>query len=130
MNRSHYACFAVLGAIALASAAPAGEIDQGALWTSGARADFYSRAQGSRVMPLAWITALKQPDGRPFIEDSLGRYGYLPNPTSTPPGLPVGFSVANDSGGEVLGITCAACHTREIEVTGIHYRIDGGPAIA
>ena len=26
-------------------------------------------------------------------------------------------------------MTCAACHTRQIEVDGVAYRIDGGPAI-
>src|SRR6266851_264814 len=28
-----------------------------------------------------------------------------------------------------IGMTCAACHTRQIEVAGTSYRIDGGPAI-
>ena len=44
-------------------------------------------------------------------------------------GLPVGFTVAHGSGGPVMGMTCAACHTRQIEVAGSSYRIDGGPAI-
>ena len=30
----------------------------------------------------------------------------------------------------MLGLTCSACHTRQIEVGGKSYRIDGGPAIA
>ncbi|HSN23883.1 MAG TPA: di-heme-cytochrome C peroxidase, partial [Methylomicrobium sp.] len=38
----------------------------------------------------------------------------------------VGFTV----NGNAVGITCSACHTREIEVDGKAYRIDGGPAIA
>ena len=33
-------------------------------------------------------------------------------------------------GVETLGQTCSACHTRQIEVDGKAYRIDGGPAIA
>lgn len=28
-----------------------------------------------------------------------------------------------------MGMTCTACHTRQIEVAGIAYRIDGGPAL-
>lgn len=28
----------------------------------------------------------------------------------------------------VMGMTCAACHTRQIEVASTAYRIDGGPA--
>jgi hypothetical protein len=103
--------------------------DQGINWTAIARADFYSHDQGSRVIPLRWVTALKQPNGAPFMADSLSRYGYLANEGSMPPGLPVGFTVASSTNGEVLGMTCAACHTRQITVKGQSYRIDGGPAI-
>ncbi len=81
------------------------------------------------MIPLSWITALKQQNGEPFMAASLSRYGYLPNEESDPPGLPVGFTVAGGSNGETIGMTCAACHTRQIEVAGTFYRIDGGPAI-
>lgn len=100
-------------------------IDQGVNWTADARNDFYSRDQGSRMIPLSWITALKQENGGPFMEASLTRYGYLPNEESDPPGLPVGFTVASGSNGQTIGMTCAACHTRQIEVAGTFYRIDG-----
>lgn len=80
-------------------------------------------------MPLRWIQALKQPNGEPFMAANLGRYGYLPNEASDPPGLPVGFTVASGSGVRHIGLTCSACHTRQIEVAGASYRIDGGPAI-
>lgn len=119
------------------AAAPAGAegpawkpMDQGPNWTDAARKDFYSRDQGSRLMPLRWISALRQADGQPFMADSLSRYGYLPNEWSSPPGLPVGFTVDNGPGGGTLGITCSACHTRQIEVGGAAYRVDGGPAVA
>jgi mono/diheme cytochrome c family protein len=78
-------------------------------------------------MPLRWMQALKQPNGEPFMAESLRRYGYLPN--SDIPGMPVGFTVAGPSGGEVIGMTCSACHTRQITVDNIAYRVDGGPAI-
>lgn len=81
-------------------------------------------------MPLRWMQALKQPDGQPFLAGSLSRFGYLPNEASDPPGLPVGFTVASGSGVRQIGLTCSACHTRQIEVAGNSYRIDGGPAIA
>lgn len=82
-------------------------------------------------MPLRWITSLKQVNGKPFLEDSLSRYGYLPNPDKidNPHGLPVGFTVASGDGIESIGMTCAACHTRQIEVNSKAYRVDGGPAI-
>ena len=102
-------------------------LDQGPNWTHTARSDFYSRDQGSRIMPLRWMQALKQPNGEAFLAESLGRYGYLPN--NDIPGMPIGFNVAGPSGGEIIGMTCSACHTRQITVGNIAYRVDGGPAI-
>jgi hypothetical protein len=117
-----------LPASAAAASAPVA-VDQGETWTASAQKDFYSRDQGSRIMPLRWIAALKQPNGEPFMAESLSRYGYLPNEASRPPGLPVGFTVSSGNGSKDIGMTCAACHTRQIEVDGASYRIDGGPAI-
>ena len=48
-------------------------LDQGPNWTQSTRSDFYSRDQGSRIMPLRWMQALKQPKGDPFMADSLLR---------------------------------------------------------
>jgi processive rubber oxygenase RoxA-like protein len=104
-------------------------VDQGSSWTPATRADFYGRDQGSRMIPLAWLQALKQPNGQPFLADSLARYGYLPNPANRN-GLPVGFTASGPAGSQVAGMTCSACHTRQITAEGKTYRIDGGPAIA
>lgn len=104
-------------------------LEQGPEWTAEGRAEYYTQDQGSRVIPLAWLEALEQPDGQPFLVDSLARYGYLPNP-SNGNRLPVGFSVSGEKGAEVVGLTCSACHTRQIEVGGKEYRIDGGPAFS
>ncbi len=104
-------------------------IDQGKNWTDTAREKFYTQDQGSRIMPLKWINALKQSNGDSFMADSLSRYGYLPNTKSEAPGLPIGFTVADEHGDKIIGLTCSACHSRQIEVSGISYRIDGGPAI-
>jgi len=103
-------------------------VDQGTNWTPTTRADFYTRDQGSRIMPLSWLEALKQSNGSPFLADSLGRYGYLPNPANSN-GLPVGFIASGPQGSQFAGMTCAACHTRQIAADGKEYRIDGGPAI-
>jgi len=112
---------------ALAQSAVQG-IDQGDGWTPATRSDFYSRDQGSRMIPLAWLRALTQANGQPFIGDALGRYGYLPNPDNAY-GLPVGFSTSGPTGIETVGMTCSACHTRQITVAGQALRIDGGPAL-
>jgi hypothetical protein len=105
-------------------------VNQGAQWTDEERQAFYKQDQGARIMPLSWMRALKQADGSPFLADSLSRYGYLPNPTSPESNVPVGFTVANKDGAPSIGMTCAACHTRQIDVAGKEYRIDGGPAFA
>ncbi len=109
-------------------------VDQGPNWFRTTRADYYTQDQGSRIMPLRWFRALKRVDpgheGEAFLgPDSLSRYGYLPN-TETDTVLPVGFTTNGPTGNESVGMNCAACHTREIEVDKRRYRIDGGPAIA
>jgi len=93
-------------------------VDQGTNWKATEREEFYTQDQGSRIMPLSWLEALKQPNGSPFLADSLGRYGYLPNPANSN-GLPVGFTASGPQGSQFAGMTCAACHTRQISVDGV-----------
>jgi len=102
--------------------------DQGPDWTPIKRSDFYARDQGSRMIALAWLRALKQANGQPFLIDSLSRYGYLPN-LDNASGLPIGFATSGPVEAQTVGMTCSACHTRQISVDGQAYRIDGGPAI-
>ena len=117
--------------LAAPGAAPAQVVTiyQGEDWTAESRESFYSQDQGSRIMPLAWFRALKQPDGAGFLEDGLQRYGYLPSPFSGTLTCRIGFTVAGEANGPSVGMTCSACHTRQIDVNGTGYRIDGGPAI-
>ena len=118
--------------VAISLALPAGVggqvtyLDQGSAWTDSTRSDFYGRDQGSQMIPLAWLQALTTADGQPFLGDQLARYGYLPNPGAN---LPIGFTSAGPAGQEVAGMTCAACHTRQIVVGNQQYRVDGGPAL-
>ena len=121
----------VLAAAHFASAAQAETVfvGQGDAWTNSLRQEFYTQDQGSRIMPLAWMRALKQSSGEPFMAGSLARYGYLPMNERDPADLPVGFTTNSFGGTEAIGMTCAACHVREIDVDGTAYRIDGGPGI-
>jgi hypothetical protein len=105
-------------------------VDQGPNWTRMERAAFYSQDQGSKMIPLRWMAALKQPNGDGFLADGLARYGYLKNNENPNSVLPVGFTTNGPQGAEWVGMTCSACHTRQIQVQGATYRIDGGPAIA
>lgn len=102
--------------------------DQGNNWNATTRNLYYTQDQGSRFIALSWLRALKHPDGSSFLADGLARYGYLPMEGPSQ-GLPVGFPVTGDGAQQMVGMTCSACHTREIAVSGTRYRIDGGPAL-
>jgi hypothetical protein len=57
---------AALVLVALSSMGAAAEpglrsVDQGPAWTPEARTRFYSQDQGSLVIPLRWITVLREP---------------------------------------------------------------------
>ena len=123
-----------LGAMAVAAAQPRTihQVAQGPVWTPALRAQFHRLDQGSRLIALAWMKALKEPDGTPFLADRLARHGYLPDADADagPDNLPVGFSVAASADGPIAGLTCAACHTRELKVGGKAWRVEGGPAFA
>jgi cytochrome c5 len=95
------------------------------------RETFYTTSQGSHMMPLSYFKALRLDNGDLFAADQLARYGYLRNDSPTNKNnLPVGFVIDGNSG--QLGMTCAACHTGQIEYQkdGVAYalRIDGAPA--
>lgn len=124
------AALIAIGGIASRGTAQAGlhYLDQGNDWTDATRTEFYSRDQGSQIIKLAWLQALRQEDGQPFLADGLVRYGYLQNPAASF-NLPVGFTVADTASDKMVGMTCAACHTRQINIGGAAYRIDGGPAL-
>ena len=108
-------------------------LDQGSNWNPTNQAAFYYSDQGSWIMPYEWAKALKLSNGQSFLSQLTSSYGYIPNPVSpsNPEGLPIGFLVANPgTKNQQLSMNCAACHTRQIEVAGNKYRIDGGPAFS
>jgi len=119
-----------LSGVAAPASAETVYVSQGTDWTAGLRADFYTEDQGSRIMPLSWMRALKQTSGAPFLDGSLARYGYLPmSGRTTDADLPVGFTTNDFGGTTAVGMNCAACHTRQIDVDDTAYRIDGGPGL-
>jgi mono/diheme cytochrome c family protein len=127
------------GCVALAQPTPGTPIavtyaDQG--WSAADRDTFYTTSQGSRMMPYAWFKALGRLDNNePFGGDQLQRYGYLPNARSrsNPEGLPVGFVIDTSASPPQLGMTCAACHTSQLEYqkdgATRALRLDGAPAL-
>ena len=56
-------------------------VPQGPNWTPVTRLQFYSQDQGSQIMPLSWLEALKQPNGKPF----LGSQGFMVSAFSEDP---------------------------------------------
>jgi hypothetical protein len=104
-------------------------------WSAADRETFYTTSQGSHLMPYSWFKALKRTDvDEPFAADKLLRYGYLAHDVSAanPEGLPVGFIIDGPVASGQLGLTCAACHTGQLEYAqgGVVHalRIDGAPA--
>ena len=81
----HLVSVSLLASTALAAVQSVDE--QG--WDAATRNNFYTQDQGTRLIPWSWISALRQADDSPFMVDSLARYGYLPNPKSSPANLPI-----------------------------------------
>ena len=114
-------------------------------WTDAQRSWFYHASQGTKIMPYAWFMALEQPElslppySAPLFTTPtyLARFGFIPDETSAanPDGLPIGFAKGESFVGNtttlepVIGLTCAACHTGQIEYRGRALRVDGGPAM-
>jgi len=110
-------------------------IDQG--WSPQMRDKFYYTPQGSHLLPYDWYLALEHPDAPTLLSDEtyLSSLKFLANPTDVgglnPGKLPIGLTYETDKAGKHwLGMTCAACHTAQIEYQGTHIRIDGGPTLA
>jgi mono/diheme cytochrome c family protein len=117
--------------------------DQG--WGAGvqaaARQLYYYTPQGAGLkdMRYSWFVNLEMPVGRQRFADPavLRRYGFLVDAATdqNPDRLPVGFTRHFDRelNEELLDITCAACHTGQLNVTRngrtTAVRIDGGSGL-
>ncbi len=117
-------------------------------WTSADWNWFYHASQGTSfelVVPYTWFMALEQPrlslGALPLLTapDYIQRFGFLPSERGAhnPDGLPVGFSrdpnykdPITGKTEDVIGFTCAACHTGQVNFQGKGIRIEGGPAMA
>ncbi len=119
----------------------AGEVVVAQNWNCRERQEYWFTDQGSQIIPYVWFLHLEQAAGTEKFSDpaNMDRYRYLPQmPTAlNPDGLPIGFTKgnakANRSYGKIsrdwLGITCAACHTGQVEYQGARYLIDGAPTM-
>lgn len=107
-------------------------LDQG--WTARDSLWYYNTTQGSGLIPYDFFIALEQADSEELFRSTanVDQYRYLPQkPTFfNPDGLPVGFVKDAYQGMDYVGLTCAACHTGQVNYQGTAIRIDGGPAMA
>ncbi|MDF1698594.1 MAG: di-heme-cytochrome C peroxidase [Saprospiraceae bacterium] len=105
-------------------------------WTDDQRDKFWFTSQGSQIMPYSWFTWLEQADNSSFFRNTshMESLGYLPMATSkdNPSGLPIGFAMtrAKSAKDSYVGLTCAACHTNQLNYKGTSYLIDGAPTLA
>ncbi len=99
-------------------------------WSPAESDWFYNTTQGSELMNYNIFINLEEAVGeKMFIsKENMSKFRYLPQKPSddNPDGLPVGF-VRNKS---AVGLTCAACHTNQINYQGTGIRVDGAPAQA
>ncbi|HEX9983927.1 MAG TPA: di-heme-cytochrome C peroxidase [Thermoanaerobaculia bacterium] len=118
----------IMAVVVLSAAAAHGQTWLPQNWTPERRQQVYNTAQGSKLIPYTWALALERADDETlFFADNGRRFGFLPNGSAT--GLPVGVvEDRNLDGTSHLGLTCAACHTRDVHYQGTTYRIDGGGA--
>ncbi len=107
---------------------------------------FWFLGQGSQIIPYDWFLALRQAGGgeRFAAPAHMDGFRYLPQrPTpDNPDGLPVGFTAGGAKANPAyqaisdrwLGLTCAACHTGQVEYenNGTLHKIlvDGAPTMA
>lgn len=100
-------------------------LDQG--WGPAETLWYYHADQGSVLMPYETLVHLEQAgsEARLIAPEHLATFRFL-NQHATPnnpDALPVGFARHDDQ----VGLTCAACHTAQINYRGTAMRIDGAP---
>ncbi|MEL6710685.1 MAG: di-heme-cytochrome C peroxidase, partial [Pseudomonadota bacterium] len=106
--------------------------DQG--WNAAESLWFYNTTQGSDMLPYDFFLHLEQPDSETLFRDAanINDYRYLVQKAtySNPDGLPLGFVKDTYQGRHYVGMTCAACHTGQVNYQGTAIRIDGGIPMA
>jgi mono/diheme cytochrome c family protein len=120
-------------------------------WSSEEAAQYHYTAQGTFLLPLAWIESLEAGffSSKKLVDPTLLRSarfltdGVEPDPKTNPAGLPIGWAAASWTPPSVnsvrtssdlpesrnVGFACAACHTGQLNYKGVGIRIDGAGAL-
>ena len=123
----------MLTASALAQTPAISYLDQA--WSAQDRADYYWTSQGSALLSYDIYLALEAEGTKDLFSSRAhsDRMGLLTEPLDSarnPDNLPVGIAKASITAGQYKGIyaglTCAACHTGQIQYQGKQIRIEGG----
>jgi hypothetical protein len=116
-------------------------LDQGERWNARNRALFYYTPQGTLLHDLrySWLQHLEVSKGQRLADPAyLSKFGFIYAPEQfdpnydggdlNPGNFPVGFAKHRDelTGDSMLDITCAACHTGQLDYKGLSLRVDGG----
>lgn len=103
-------------------------------WSAADSLWFYNTTQGSTLLPYDVFLHLETADSPALFrsDDHMNRLRYLPQKASfsNPDGLPLGWVKDEHQGKAYIGLTCAACHTGQINYRGTAIRIDGAPPLA
>lgn len=102
-------------------------------WSRDTAEKFWFTPQGSRIMPYEWFLKLEMAGSEDLFRDNGHmerlRLVTVGSPSTwNPDGLPIGMT--KDPGDiAYLGLTCAACHTAQLNIQGKAIHIEGGPAL-
>lgn len=117
-------------------------------WDKPDQIRFYTTNQGSQIAPYELIKHLEVPlsTDKFFARANFDRWRFLPlekadrdqdsDIDKDVQDWPLGFVINTTSSGREawhgnwLGVTCAACHTAQIEYQGKKMRVDGAPTMA
>ena len=105
------------------------------------RAVWRFTGEGSDLVPVALLRALKDVNTGKTFDKSLDAYGFLPSPAGpdNPYGLAIGWTTEVPTYAllktEFVGLNCSACHTGQIETVledgrRVAMRFDGGSNMA
>ncbi len=104
-------------------------------WTAQQRADYYWGSQGSALISYDIYLALQLPGSQTLFNsaehaDQVGLLMEQPDLKNNPDALPIGITKTTVSTGQYtgvyMGMTCAACHTGQVQYKGQQIRIEGG----
>src|SRR6187401_982400 len=104
-------------------------------WDKVTSDHFWWTSQGSQIIPYDYYTALELKDSQELFasnahSERLRFITVSDKSPANPGGLPIGF-VKNQKqvdGLDIMGVTCAACHSAKWKIAGADVMVEGGPS--